>query len=341
MRIPFAFLAPAAPSGAVAIVSAVSYGVVDLAGGGKRVVVTVDSSTGTMAIKGGGVAFTDFAIDDATHVSGVPGAHAAGVVDVVVTNGAGDSTTGTGLIEYFSPHSISPTCELLPGAYAVAGTQGGDAVGTWTDSSGNGNHAVSVGGVSAPVAADGVPDFVAADALYLSINRSIASATGSPPDMATLGAGTQIVFVEPDASSGAASPDYDDAVVMIGAGASAGIVYNDDGITWEAYDEVSGLYIRPDVEAAAVGVKHFACARWNGATWSCRVNGGAFNSVAADAPGNLSNGNVGATTHLGRSYSGARYLDGREHCVLMFATALSDANVTKIFRWGQQRGIAA
>lgn len=341
-RYPTAAVPPEVQDGTVPVVSAVSYSVVDTAGGGERVVVTVDSSTGCTSISAGGANFTSFAIDDATHVSGVPAAHAAGVVDVVVTNATGPSTTGTGLIEYFSPLDLTPTLALLPGDYAVVGTQGVNAVGTWQDSSGNNYDAVSAGGVSAPAATvSGVPDFVAADLLHLSIPASLASAGGSPPDLATLSNGTQIAFFEPDQSSGAASTDYADAVVMCGDGASAGICYNDDGITWEAYDEVGLVYRRPTATAAAVSQKHFACGRWSGSTWDCRTNG-SLQTTTADA-NVLSNGNVGPNTELGRSFpdSSGRYLDGRIHAVLVYATALSIANLTKIRSWGQQRGIAA
>lgn len=328
--------------GNIAVVSAVSFGVVDTAGGGQRVVVTVNDSTGCTAITAGGVAFTSFAIDDGTHVSGIPGAHAAGVVDVVVTNTYGDSTTGTGLIEYFTPLSLTPTCALMPGDYAVVGTQTVDAVGTWTDSSGNSNNAVSNGGVNAPVAVSGVPDFVAADTLFLSIAQSLAQAfPGYPPDMATLGAGTQINFFEPDLSSGAeAVASYEDAVVSCGSGASAGITYSDAGISWEAYDDVGVAYIRSPAVAAATGVKHYAAGRWNGTTWSCFVNGSAEQTVTAGSAV-LSNGNVGASTEIGRSWAGARYFDGRVRCMLVYPTAISNANITKIRGWGQQRGIAS
>lgn len=331
---------PIDDGGAVPVVSAVSYGVVDLAGGGERVVVTVDSSTGCTTIAAGGVNFTSFAIDDGTHVSGIPGAHAAGVVDVVVTNATGPSTTGTGLIEYFAPHDLSPTCELLPGDYAVVGTQGVDAVGTWTDSSGNANHAVSGGGVNSPLAdGDGNPDFTGAANIYLNITQSMASSYGSPPDMATLGAGTQIAFFEGDV---AMTPDtsYLDAGVAVGRGASAGICFNTNGVQWEAYDEGAFAYRRTAAVAAATGVKHFCAGRWNGSTWGCFVNGSAEQTVTADASV-LSDGNVGTTTFLGATFAWSAFFDGRMRCFLMFATAISNANIAKIRAWGQQRGIAA
>lgn len=337
--IPLYALVKASPpsGGSVPIVSAVSYDVVDTSGGGQRVVVTVNSSTGCTAISAGGVAFTSFAIDDATHVSGIPGAHAAGTVDVVVTNATGPSTTGTGLIEYFTPLSLSPTCALMSGSYAVVGTQGVDAVGTWTDSSGNSNHAVSIDGISAPAALNGMPDFVAANSLSLSIAQSLASSGGSPPDLATLSAGTQIAFFEPDASSGAASSSYEDAVVLIGVNTSNGIVYNDDGTTFEMYDGGIGGYVRMTTTAAATGVKHFVCGRWDVDKWECKVNGNAF--LTETSSGTLVDAVTGATTTIGAS--GTRYFDGRVSTVLVYASAISTTNITKIYKWGRQRGIAA
>ncbi len=340
--IPLYALVKASPpsGGSVPIVSAVSYDVVDTSGGGQRVVVTVNSSTGCTAISAGGVAFTSFAIDDATHVSGIPGAHAAGTVDVVVTNATGPSTTGTGLIEYFTPLSLTPTCALMSGSYAVVGTQGVDAVGTWTDSSGNGNNVVSDGGISAPAASNGVPDFVAADSLFLASLQYLASSGGSPPDLATLAAGTLVTFLEPDLSSGASTPtSYEDGVVAGGYASGLNLCYNDDGITMQAYDEVVAAYIRPTEVAAATGQRHFAAARWNSSTWGCKVNSNTFSNVTADATA-LADGVV-SILEIGRSFLGSRYFDGRIFCLLTYASALSDANVTKIYKWGRQRGIAA
>lgn len=324
--------------GAVPVVSAVSYGVVDSSGGGERIVVAVNDSTGCTTIAAGGVSFTSFTIDDATHVSGIPGAHASGVVNVVVTNTAGPSTTGIGLIEYFAPNDLGPTCELLPGAYSVTGTQGIDAVGTWTDTSGLANHAISNSGINAPAAVSGIPDFVAFDALFLSIAQSIASGLSVPPNMATLAAGTQINCFEADI---AATPDinYTDSVISVGNSASAGIVFNTNGISWEAYDEVTTLYYRPTEVRAGLGVKHFAAGRWNGTTWGCFANGSPEATITNTA-GVLSNGNVGNSVELGRSFLGSQQFDGRISLFLMFATAISDVNIAKIRAWAQQRGIA-
>ena len=58
--------------------------VADTAGGGGRVIIAVDSSAGATSARLGGVALdpVTWKIEDATHVSGVPGAHGLEVVDV-------------------------------------------------------------------------------------------------------------------------------------------------------------------------------------------------------------------------------------------------------------------
>ena len=66
------------------------------ASGGTSVSITVDDSTGATGATVGGVALTGFAIVDGTHVSGTTGAHAAGAVDVVVTNAEGSGTLAGG-----------------------------------------------------------------------------------------------------------------------------------------------------------------------------------------------------------------------------------------------------
>ena len=66
------------------------------AAGGDAVSITVDSSVGCTGATVGGVALTSFAIVDATHVSGTTGAHAAGAVDVIVTNAEGSGTLAGG-----------------------------------------------------------------------------------------------------------------------------------------------------------------------------------------------------------------------------------------------------
>lgn len=315
--------------------------VVAPAGGGNALVINGTDFVSGCTCEIGGVAGAVTFVS-ATRIDVVPGAHASGVVNVVVENpDTQDSgASGNGLVEYFEPHDLGPTCELLPGAYSVAGVQGVNAVGTWTDVSGNGYDAVSPSGTDAPVAASGCPDFDGAtSSLHLVIAASLGSGAGSPPDMATLTAGTQCIGFNATATDPATS-DYNDAVLACGSGASAGMCINDDGFQCETYDEGTALYDRTAVQAAANGTAHIGFCRWSTTTFSGRVNGGAFQSVTI-THGGLSDGNVGAATEIGRSFAGTQYFNGVVMFYLVFATAISDANCDKIRAWAQQRGYVA
>lgn len=101
----------------------------DPEGGGGRVVITVRDATGLSGAALGGVPLTDFAIDDDTHVSGVPGAHAAGVVDVVV-EGASAQTCAAGF-EYWTPAQINGIDAYLDANKGVTESEG--AVSAWLD----------------------------------------------------------------------------------------------------------------------------------------------------------------------------------------------------------------
>lgn len=98
-------------------------------GGGGRVVVEVSDSAGLDGATFGGVPLTDFAVDDATHVSGVPGAHEPGVVDVIVTGAA--SGEGAGLFEYWSPAQLDGLDAYFDAGRGV--TEEAGAVSAWLD----------------------------------------------------------------------------------------------------------------------------------------------------------------------------------------------------------------
>lgn len=117
--------------GTVPVVSAVVPNLGDTAGGGGFVVITVDSSTGCTGASLGGVAMTSFSIVDATHVKGIPGAHAAGAVAAVVTNATGSSTTGGTPFEYWLPTQVTGVDFVLDANKGV--TQAATLVSAWVD----------------------------------------------------------------------------------------------------------------------------------------------------------------------------------------------------------------
>jgi hypothetical protein len=103
----------------------------DTDGGGGRVVVEVSDASRVLGVTLGGVSLTDLAVDDATHVSGVPGAHAAGVVDVEVEGLASCPAA----FEYWTPAQIDGVDVYLDAAKGIAGD---GPVASWTDAGPNG-----------------------------------------------------------------------------------------------------------------------------------------------------------------------------------------------------------
>lgn len=69
------------------------------AAGGTAVVIKGRNFSGAAGATVGGVAITSFKVVDETTITGVTAAHAAGVVDVVITDDSGN-TTATGAFEY-------------------------------------------------------------------------------------------------------------------------------------------------------------------------------------------------------------------------------------------------
>ena len=107
--------------------------IVDPTGGGGRVVVTVDRSDAVTGITFGGVALADFARDDATHASGVPGPHAPGSVEVaLLTEGPlPDVASGT-RVTYWSPAELPGLAAFLD-AHVGLERDGAGRVTRWTD----------------------------------------------------------------------------------------------------------------------------------------------------------------------------------------------------------------
>lgn len=103
----------------------------DTDGGGGRVFVTVDSSERVTGVWLGDVALTEFRVDDATHVSGVPGPHAAGVVEVGLETSSGVNTSAAPF-EYWTPAQIVGIEVYLDAGKGIADAEAA-GVSTWED----------------------------------------------------------------------------------------------------------------------------------------------------------------------------------------------------------------
>jgi len=111
-------------------------------GGGQAVTITGVNFTGATSVTIGGVAAAIGTVS-ATTITATTPAHAAGVVDVVVTTPSG-SGTGTGFYTYVNPLAVTVTL-ISP---AVGPLVGGQAV-TVTGTNFTGTTAVTIGGVAA------------------------------------------------------------------------------------------------------------------------------------------------------------------------------------------------
>ena len=109
--------------------------------GGTAVTITGTNFTGATAVTFGGTAATGVTVVNATTITAVTPAHAAGVVDVAVTT-PGGTGTGSGLYTYVAP----PTVTAI--APTSGPTQGGTAV-TITGTNFTGATAVTFGGTAA------------------------------------------------------------------------------------------------------------------------------------------------------------------------------------------------
>jgi len=116
--------------------------------------IIVDNSSGVTGAHVGGIALTDLTIIDAVTIQGTTGAHAAGVVDVTVTNAAGTSYALAASYTYrFDPLGIS-NCSVWYDADVA--THVGSVLTAMTDNSGNAFDAI-VSGVPAYTSSD--PEF--------------------------------------------------------------------------------------------------------------------------------------------------------------------------------------
>lgn len=303
-----------AEGGSVPVVVSVTHAVVDPAGGGNRRVVQVDDSTGCTGITAGGVAFTSFLIDDATHVSGVPGAHAAGTVDLVVTNGTGPSTTGGGLIEYWSPASLGFELLHLPGTYS-SGSWPGAA------SAGGSGARTSTEGTNPPAVTSGNPNFDGVNDQLLYTGATIAT-------LASASAFTLVSIFNADVAA-ADTLVYNNPALVADSAGYLGLTFSDAGLS---------LYL----DGAGAKRKDAACATGGWHLGIGRLSGGNMDLALDNVWGTtLAAGNISATAgtvKLGTNYAGAARFDGKQRLVGIMPTAISNANATRLFKWASGSG---
>jgi subtilisin family serine protease len=115
------------------------------AAGGTQVTVTGSGFTGATAVKFGATAATSFSVQSDTQILATAPAHAAGPVNVKVTNPAGTSTTNPGTAFTYRPanDNLGSARAVVGGTFDVTSTNRGA-----TKQSGEPNHAGNAGGAS-------------------------------------------------------------------------------------------------------------------------------------------------------------------------------------------------
>lgn len=310
-------------------------GVVDTAGS-STIVVTGENYLAGDAVSIGGTPCTSVVVNSSTQITCVTPALAAGVHNLLVSRDDADSgSSGDGLIRAWDLEVPgTPTLALLPGGYSVVGTQGVDAVGTWTDASGNGNHAVSVGGASAPVEVDGVPLFNATDSLHLAISQSFAASGIYPPALADPDSGTVGAICVPDGLPANAAYYYNPGLCA-GSAASPGLYVVDVGPKFVAYDGVD--YVSAFADSVPDTTPAFVAGAWDSTGLYCRSNGGDLEFVPYNSPqASISAANVGSITYVGRSYND--YFNGALRMLVMWREQLSNDDLSKLRFWAQRKG---
>ncbi len=260
-----------------------------------------------------------------------------GMYDLRVVNpdAQNSGASGDGLHESWEPIEAAPRLLCLPGDYSVTGTQGVNASGTWTDSSGNGFHLTSpAGSTYAPAASSGSPVFTPGQLAYL---QNITANMGGPVYSATyisrLDGGTVITFAKPDRKAAEAA-DYTNAALVAGTSATPNLAIAARGFKAVGYQDSSALYEVARSGKGRVGSMQLAAIRWNATTLEAGVNDNAFVSTPLAGAAGLSGANMGYI-EVGRSYGGTAAYGGDLSMVAVFDSKVSDAIVRKFLAWGR------
>jgi hypothetical protein len=312
----------------------------DTLGGGSRVVFQVDDSSGAVSAALGGVNVTSFSIDDTTHVSGIPGAHAAGHVNATVTNGVGTSSPLVSAYEYWNPAvPMAPTLFAERGDYTTPGSVGHLVARSSTVSATF--NAANAG--TSPTDSSGAPLFVKANSTHLDEATMAASdwligrarATGC-----TIAVVLDIVSITAQGAN-----VFDNQMVIGDTFQNAGLYIGGSGAnkailditTAGSVDQQAIVTIPTTGRAVVVGERD--------------SSGTPFVKITADSGPTWTNGptlasdtDSGGTVIMGKSvYSAGHgaaaqaYLDATVLAVVTVKQGWSDADVTKFFKWAAAR----
>ncbi len=331
-------------SAAAPSLTSLNYDQADTAGGGQSIVATGTNLSSATSVTVGGTSATITGNTSTTVTFTMP-AKAAGSHNVVVTTAGGSSNALT--IEAWDPGQITGTTgwwENYTGGATLAARSGSVAGSSYPVGTGvaagptvGGFGTVdckNAGGTSGRMATG---DGGTHPTTYLEQYVSITS--GSPG-----GGNLGWCLFKPDAASayaGAGSPYNNAGLLGTGAGGYFILGHSDAGVTASWYD---GNYNEATKACTTgtgnggVGAWHMAVLSYDGTNLRASVDGSslASASVAKGFP-NSPGGNNTYTIHMGNNYNAGGPFDGLVLAWGFGKEGTTDANVTKLRKWGMQR----
>lgn len=300
----------------------------DTAGGGGRVVLTLTSTVDVTGATLGGVPLSAFAIDDDTHVSGVPGAHPGGVVEVAISTTGGDIAC-EGAFEYWTPAQITHLDVYLD---ADKGVTDAGAVSAWIDQGPNAREFTQAASANQPVRTPNV--FGTMPSLRFVPNQFLKLPT--PVDLSA--AGTSVFAVAKWTATTAVTPPPGNAgnvpLTIVGDGTNGYGSFGAKGGEIESNHYVGGAALVNGGAALNDGV-----ARLIGATYDTTTVTKIYVGNTQQGVDETSAALIGRNTYdtIGAGYPGADGWDGDLGAVIVVSGVISVEDRTKLDMWSQQR----
>lgn len=315
--------------GAAPTVSSLNYTLGDPSGGNEYIVITgTDLSTVTSVTFGGASATINSASPTSVNVTLPP--HAAGVVDVVVTNPTGSYTAVAGF-EYWSPAQIAASGWWRSN---YSGTTGWSANASAGASGANG--VLSPASVNSPPAGAGVgvgghvPAAFDGAGLFYTYHPTL-----NMDSFATVVAGacTEYCFIELLKINTLVAPvgaAYDEPSGFTDNGSSSGSSFTSNGARVWHYD--GGFKTTPAIPVSS-GQYFLLQRKYDGTNLSARVGGGSWQST----PAGVLLSAASLNPRVGINYSYVKRLDGSVMEVILSKTVISDSTLDKIRLYCNQR----
>lgn len=216
---------------------------------------------------------------------------------------------------------------LMPGNYSVTGTPNVDAVGTWSDSSGNGNNAViDMTGQQVPTDdGNGNPVFDETNLDALIIPASISA-------LAAVDNGGFVVISKQTSPLEATVANYQNRTMISGSGASPHLIADDAGLRCGGYD--GDNYVETNKAGFTADTVTVCAGKWDNTGLYVSLDGENWNPVEAYNVGrtSLDPANVGTNVYVGNGFGYGHGWDGTIYAVAIY-TDVADLDNDKLSKW--------